>query len=190
VGIAEQILTLSGVALGALFSYLITSMNERTRYRRAIAERWEGRKFDAYSSYLGDVKEMVAVANRITQSVGLHNRTTAPLDKEQGLVLLAEVGTRRTVSSDRAALLANMETAQALRHLDSTAWLLESFARDTVRNVSPEGWKEAMTSYRNALNIFLQSARNELGLPGEVLGHQDVSDLSKPPDGSLEQLPT
>jgi hypothetical protein len=39
VAVAAQIFTLSGVALGALCSYLVTSLNERSRYRRDVAMR-------------------------------------------------------------------------------------------------------------------------------------------------------
>lgn len=39
VAVAAQIFTLCGVALGALSSYLVTSLNERSRHRRDMAAR-------------------------------------------------------------------------------------------------------------------------------------------------------
>lgn len=91
---AAQIFTLSGVALGALLSYLVTSLNERSRHGRDVAMRLQERRFDAYAEYLSDVRQLVAVANRIAASLSLHNRTTLPpLSQEEGLPVLAELTT-------------------------------------------------------------------------------------------------
>jgi hypothetical protein len=125
VAVLAQIFTLSGVALGALFSYLITSANERSRYRRDVATRLQERRFDAYAEYLSNVRQMVAAANRIAASLGLHDRTTLPLSQEDGLPILAELMTHRIASSERARLLANEETVTALRDLNDAAWGLE-----------------------------------------------------------------
>jgi hypothetical protein len=103
-----QIFTLIGVALGALSSYLVTSLNERSRYRRDVATRLQERKFDAYAGYLSDVRQMVAVANRITASLGFHDRTTSPLSQEEGLPILAELTTRRTASSVTAVVVRDL----------------------------------------------------------------------------------
>ena len=184
--ISAQVFTLGGVALGAFCSYLVTSLNERTRYRRELAKGWEGRKFDAYAEYLSDVKRLVAVANRIAASLGLHNRTTLPLSQEEGLAVLADVGTRRTTSSERASLLANEETLAALRELNETAWRLECFARGLIKDPSTAKWKEAMRAYWNALNAFHRSARKELGVPGRPLDRPEVSDAAEPLGGLLE----
>lgn len=39
--VAAQLLTLAGVALGAIASYLVSSLNERARHRREVAHGWE-----------------------------------------------------------------------------------------------------------------------------------------------------
>jgi hypothetical protein len=66
----------------------------------------------------------VAVANRIAASLGLHNRTPLPLSQEEELPILAELATRRTISSEWARLLAGEETVTALRHFNDAAWVL------------------------------------------------------------------
>jgi hypothetical protein len=169
VAVTAQIFTLIGVALGALSSYLVTSLNERSRYRRDVATRLQERKFDAYAEYLGDVRQMVAVANRVAASLGLHNRTTLPVSQLEGLPILAELATRRTASSERARLLAGEETVTALHGLNDAAWGLELIARGVVTDVSAQTWEEAMQTYLSALNAFHYNARHELGVPGRAL---------------------
>jgi len=75
------------------------------------------RKFDTYATYISDVKNQGAVANRISASCGLNTRVTSPLSPEEGLVQLAEVATRRSMSSERATLLAQEDTLAAIRAL-------------------------------------------------------------------------
>ncbi|WP_314245124.1 hypothetical protein [Streptomyces sp. DSM 40907] len=41
-----QIVTLIGVLVGALTSFLATTMAERTRHQRSMATRWDERKLD------------------------------------------------------------------------------------------------------------------------------------------------
>jgi hypothetical protein len=142
--------------------------------------RLQERKFDAYAEYLSDVRQLVAVANRIAASLGLHNRTTLPLSQEGGLPVLAELTTRRTASSERARLLAGEETVTALRGLNDAAWGLELIARGVVTDVSAQAWEEAMQTYLGALNAFHHNARNELGIPGRALDRPVASVPSMP----------
>ncbi|MET8955943.1 hypothetical protein [Streptomyces sp. NPDC004533] len=53
----SQILTILGVLIGALTSYLSTSAAERARHRRTLATRWDERKLDTYIEYATCVKE-------------------------------------------------------------------------------------------------------------------------------------
>jgi hypothetical protein len=93
------------------------------------------------------VKQVVVVTNRIAASLGLHNRTTLPLTMEEGLPVLAELGTHKSTSSERARLLANEETVTAIRGLNHAAWRLECFARNLIKDPSAAKWAEAMRVY-------------------------------------------
>jgi hypothetical protein len=81
--IAAQIFTLAGVALGAMASFVTTSLNERSRTRREQALRWRDRRIDAYSTYVNDIKDMSAVARRVGASRGLAGRLS-DLSAEEG----------------------------------------------------------------------------------------------------------
>jgi hypothetical protein len=181
--VAGQIFTLGGVAVGALSSYLVTSLNERARSIREVAKRWEERKFDTYAAYIGDVKQQVVVANRTSAALGLHNRVTSPLIPEEGVPLLAELATRRTVSSERATLLAGAETLIAIRHLNDATWHMECFARGVVENATTGGWEQAFRIYHEALDAFHRCARAELGVPGRLVDRPMKPAYSKPMGG-------
>jgi hypothetical protein len=90
------------------------------------------------------VKEQVVVANRISSTLGLHNRVTSPLRPEEGLPLLAELATRRTTSSERATLLASEETLVAIRQLNAVTWQMECFARNVIENATTCSWEQAL----------------------------------------------
>jgi hypothetical protein len=182
--VAGQIFTLSGVAVGALSSYLVTSLNERARSIREVAKRWEARKFETYAAYVSDVKQQVVVANRTSATLGLHYRVTSPLMPEEGLPLLAELATRRTVSSERA-LLASEETLVAIRHLNDATWQMECFARSVIEDATTSGWEQAFRAYHEALDAFHRCARAELGVPGRLVDRPTESAYSKPMGGLL-----
>ncbi|WP_158692693.1 hypothetical protein [Streptomyces roseochromogenus] len=58
----SQIVTLVGVLVGALTSYLSVTVAERAKHRRSLATRWDERKLNAYVEYATCVKEVAAVA--------------------------------------------------------------------------------------------------------------------------------
>lgn len=59
-----QLVTLAGVLIGALTSFLATTVAERTRHRRAMATRWDERKLTTYIEYAACVKEISSTAKR------------------------------------------------------------------------------------------------------------------------------
>lgn len=164
--ISPQLFTLAGVALGAIASYLVSMLTEHTRHHRDQSGRWEQRKFDTYAVYVSDVKEQGARANQISASRGLNTRVTNPLSLEEGRELLAEAALHRSLSSERATLLAEAETLAAIRALNDAVWLLECHALGTAVGASTDTWEAAFTAYRKALDSFHHCARAELGAPG------------------------
>ncbi|GGM22775.1 hypothetical protein GCM10010129_78920 [Streptomyces fumigatiscleroticus] len=57
-----QIITLVGVLIGAMTSYLATAMAERAKFRRLMATRWDERKLDTYIEYVSCIKEIQRAA--------------------------------------------------------------------------------------------------------------------------------
>lgn len=184
--ISPQLFTLAGVALGAVASYLATALTERARSRRDLASRWEGRRFDTYAGYVSDVKQQGILANRISASLGLHTRVTSPLEPAEGLGLLAEAASQRSLSSERAALLAGEDTLEAIRVLNDAVWLLECYARGAVRDADTRTWEAAFEAYHQALDAFHRSARTELGAPGHFALRLSDKRPSDPLGGRLK----
>ena len=184
--VAPQFYTLIGVALGALASYLGASLTNRTQHQREVATRWEERKFETYSTYIGDVKQQVIAANRIAASRGLITRVTSPLNPAEGLGVLEEVSNRRSQSSERVTLLADTETLAALRTLNDAVWRMECYARGIIESANTEMWEADWTAYRGAFDTFHRRARAELGTPGEYFGRLVERAPSKAMGGALE----
>src|SRR5690348_6132744 len=101
--VAAQLFTLAGVALGAIASYLVGSLNERTRHRREVAKGWEERRYETSVTIVDDIKEMSHSARRMAAYLGLHDRMPEAdeLDVQQGSRMIAEANQRRTVSIER-----------------------------------------------------------------------------------------
>jgi len=183
-----QFYTLIGVALGALASYLGASLTNRAQHQREVARRWEERKFETYATYIGDVKQQVIAANRIAASRGLISRVTRPLDPEEGLDLLEEVSNRRSQSSERVTLLADVGTVDALRTLNDAVWRMECYARGIIKGANTEMWEADWLAYRQAFDAFHRHARVELGTPGEFADRRAETAPSKAMGGALDAL--
>jgi len=69
--LVTQILPLVGVAIGAATSFLVSSLNERVRWRRQQAVRWNERRLGAYADYAHAVKGLANQYRRIAISRGL-----------------------------------------------------------------------------------------------------------------------
>lgn len=165
---ADQIFTLTGVALGATMSFISGALTERSRTRREQDLRWRERRLDAYSAYVHDVKHMSAVARRVGAARGLAGRPT-DLSVEDGQRLFVEAEMCRSLTSEAVTLVAGPETVEALRLLNRTVWDLEWIARGLGEDIGPEAWDRCRSRFTDALDAFHKSARSELGVPDSYL---------------------
>jgi hypothetical protein len=121
----NQLPAILGVLVGALGTLLVTSLTDRARWRRDQAVRWDTRRLDAYVAYAATVKEIHALALRVSAPYRRHSKSR-PIDREQGLELLADADTRRTKAWEAMLLLGDGATVVATR-----AW------QDAVRGQVP-----------------------------------------------------
>jgi len=182
--VAAQLFTLAGVALGAIASYLIGSLNERTRHRREIAKGWEGRKYDNFVTFIEDIKMMSHISRRMAATLGLHDRMPEAdkLDVQQGALMISEANQRRTVSIERLRLLSDTETISAAYRLNEAVWVMEWMVQGKIPDAGPEDWDRAVSGFVDAFDTFHRCARVELGVPGGHVPRQI------PPLPSLETL--
>ncbi|MDT0448874.1 hypothetical protein [Streptomyces hesseae] len=147
-----QIVTLVGVLVGALTSYLAATTAERTRHRRTMATRWDERKLDTYIEYASCVKEIHAAAKRALQA-------------EQGtdthrefLTAMEEAERKRSVLFETLILLAAPAAIEAANAVNRVLWKIEIATRD--HDTTPvEGDLMAL------LTAYHAQARLDLGIP-------------------------
>ncbi|MBQ0901058.1 hypothetical protein [Micromonospora sp. U21] len=118
-----QLPALLGVLVGTLGTILATSLTDRARWRRGQSVRWDERRLDAYVDYAHAIKESHAIALRMTADhrPGSHSH---PIDRESGLVRLAEADARRTIVWENLLLLGGSRAAIKLGEYVEQAWQL------------------------------------------------------------------
>ncbi|MGW4164644.1 hypothetical protein [Streptomyces sp. NPDC004788] len=148
-----QLVTLAGVLIGALTSYLATTMAERTRHRRAMATRWDERKLTTYIEYAGCVKEISSTAKRARQEA---EGTDA---RQEYLALMEAAELRRSVLFETLVLLASPEAIEAANHVNLVVWRQVLAPTRTPDGTPVEGDLIAL------MNRFHEQARIDLGIP-------------------------
>lgn len=170
--LSGQIFPLVGVALGAVASFLVSSLNDRARWRREQSVRWDGRRLDAYAEYIHAVKELAGRYQRIAAARGL---VTGPAPLELTAEVLAELGAaeaRRSALGETCELLGDTDTNTASKTLNHCLWRLEHLARGVPMEVE-QSWEQAYLEFRDAQRRYLECARASLGVTGPV--NQDVA---------------
>jgi hypothetical protein len=166
--VTAQIFALVGVVLGAATSYAVTALGERSRYRRSLDAEWRERRFQTYKGYLAEVKRARMLAQRIAAGVGLDDQAE-PIDRESGLLLLAEADEARGTSFEAVGLLAGSGTILAGRALNRAVWRLGWFARGRFDDLDRRGWRQSLESYHAAIDFFHDCVRQELDIRGPYL---------------------
>jgi hypothetical protein len=79
--IVQQLPVLTGVVIGALASYLVSSATERAQWRRQQAARWDDKRVQVYADYGYSVKNVYIACLRIVENRGL-NTKSVPTDPQ------------------------------------------------------------------------------------------------------------
>ncbi|ONI83016.1 hypothetical protein ALI144C_18405 [Actinosynnema sp. ALI-1.44] len=175
--VVAQILTIAGVLLGAGATFVVTTLTERTRWRRAQTARWDDKRLQAYTEYANAVKQMVRSCRRIAETKNLLP-TGTPIDVDAGFDAIAEAETERALKWETVLLLGDPATVVAARAWHEQVWQLEHILRD-------EGQDEAtfVDAYKKAMrlrNEFYACARAYLHVTGGALADLTWSSLVPP----------
>jgi hypothetical protein len=159
--IAAQALTIAGVLLGAVATFIATNVTERSRWRRAQSARWDDKRLAAYAEYGNAVKRAVRLCRRIAETRNLLN-TGQDIELDSAFAALAEAETERAVKWETVLLLGEPATISAARAWHEQVWKLERILReddpDETRFV--ETYKETM----RLRNEFHARARADLAV--------------------------
>ncbi|MCB5183043.1 hypothetical protein [Streptomyces antimicrobicus] len=151
-----QIVTLVGVVIGALTSFLAATAAERARHRRALATRWDERKLETYIEYASCVKEISGTAKRARQAgEGTEERQTH-------LAAMEAAELRRSVLFETLVLLASPAAVEAAHAVNLVLWEQEIATR---RNEDTT----ADATLVDLMNAYHEQARLDLGIPRGAL---------------------
>ncbi|MFJ7247042.1 hypothetical protein ACIQWA_20685 [Kitasatospora sp. NPDC098652] len=148
-----QIVTLVGVLLGALTSFVATGWAERTKHQRAMATRWDERKLDTYVQYATSVKEIDSVAKRARQA----GEGTA--ERAEFLATMERAEIQRSALFETLVLLASPGAVEAAKAVNAALWEAEIAAREHAGE--PNG-----VALIELLNAYHAQARLDLGVGG------------------------
>ncbi|MEV4163767.1 hypothetical protein [Nonomuraea dietziae] len=165
--LASQIATMAAVVIGALTTYVVTTLSDRSRYRREVARHWADRKLELYTRYAGDTKQLAILARQITALHGLHDAAPG-VEEGKALALLDEAETNRSVTYEAVRLLGDAQTIRTTRELNDALHRLEWVAREKL-DANPDVWEQCWQMYVAASNAFHESVRRELSVPGRFL---------------------
>lgn len=159
-GIVQQLPVLTGVAVGALASYLATSATERARWRRQQAARWDDKRSQVYAEYGYAVKNVYVACLRIAETRGL--ATSDPTHSPQTINDLDRLATERTAKWESVLLLGNPETITAARTWHRTIWQMQLVAHGTPTD--DVAWGALLEKVDDARARFYEAARRDLGI--------------------------
>ena len=159
----NQLPAIVGVIVGAVGALLVTSLTDRARWRRDQSVRWDTRRLDAYVAYAATIKEIHALAFRVS-ALHRHLSKSRPIDREQGLELLAEANVRRTKAWEAVLLLGDETTVTAARAWQDAVGAEEHLcSKDSFDEME---WESAVDTVDQARDRFYAAARESLGVRG------------------------
>ncbi|GAA5006686.1 hypothetical protein [Streptomyces siamensis] len=147
----SQIVTLVGVLVGALTSYLSVTMAERARHRRTMATRWDQRKLDTYIEYAACVKE-VADASKHSRLAEEGSET-----HKEFIASMEEGERRRSALFEALLLLADPPAIEAAHGVNIALWEMVKLAR--THEPPP-----VAGDLHERLNTYHERAREGLGI--------------------------
>jgi len=161
-----QLLTLLGVAIGAIASFVSTRWLERTRWQREETIRWDTKRLDCYGEFAATTNRFIQTAMRLAVGLGLPG-TGQPLDPATGLPALAAAEEELGVKWEQILMLASPGTITAGREWRHVAWHIEWFARGLRNN--PAEYTKAVRDNEEAKKRFYTVARADLAvISGEI----------------------
>jgi hypothetical protein len=156
-----QLITLLGVALGALASFVSTRLVDRSRWDREERLRWDTKRLECYSDFSKAIMQFINAGYRMAAGCGLP-AAVEPLCADVGLPILATAEADLSLYWAQLLVLGSPEVIRAAQDWRSEAWRLEPFARGD-RN-DPAEFAMIARSRREARSRFYTAIRADLGV--------------------------
>jgi hypothetical protein len=156
-----QLLTILGVTVGAVLSFIFTRLLDRARWQREEALRWDTKRLDCYSEFAASTKHHITISRQICAGLDLPS-TDQPLDAEAGLAMLADAEQDLGIKWEHVLMLGTPEAIDAARDWRHIAWHLEWMARG-LRD-DPGEYTQANIDSGEARRRFYSAVRADLGI--------------------------
>ena len=152
---------------GVLLGGLVTFSNDRLKWRRERAARWDERRLSAFVDYATAVKREVHVCNRMAKAMklGTMDEDEAALDSVEGVRQLNAAEERRADAFEGLLLLADSKTIDAARVWHQSVWRLRKAV--TGKLVDQDTFMTLFNATGVARDDFHLTARRSLSVNSE-----------------------
>ncbi|MFI6161502.1 hypothetical protein ACIA59_16335 [Micromonospora haikouensis] len=155
-----QLPALVGVLIGAVATYVATTMQERSRWRRLQAVRWDERRIAAYTEYAHAIKKVISIAVRLAAARGVH-RDDSWFRAEGTEAELIEAEEERTTKWEAVLMLGDESVVAAAREWHQATFRLMRLAAGQSSDMT---WNEAIAAVSQVRGRFYAAARADLGV--------------------------
>lgn len=164
--VAQQVVTILGVLVGASATYAATMVTERTKWRRSQAARWDDRRLAAYNDYAQTLRRYLDIAFRLAATRG-YPTISQPLDPDIGHPRLADAHAERAAYWEAVMLLGSPAAVAAGRawfdDLVQLGYIAQGLDADHIE------FAALVTSIGRHRDAFYASARDDLGVMSGAL---------------------
>lgn len=155
-----QLPALVGVLIGVLATYITTTAQERGRWRRQQAVRWDERRITAYTEYAHAVKKVISISVRLAAKRGVYEDDFwFGADVDETDLLRAE--DERTTRWEAVLMLGDDAVVAAARQWHQVTFRLIRLALGQPSDLT---WNEAVRVTGQARGRFYTAARRDLGV--------------------------
>lgn len=162
--VVQQLPALLGVVIGAIATFLTTSLGDRARWQRERRSRWDESRMRAYTEYSNAVKAAHLLALRIACGRGYPHTVDPVAPDEAVLQALGVAEAERARVWEGVLLLGDPQTVAAARSWHESVWQVEAYAQGRLS--APEAWESAVTQAERARDRYYDCARRDLGVAG------------------------
>lgn len=162
----NAVLPLASLVLGAVMTYAGSWLNERAKWKRDLASRWDERCLLAVSEFATAVKTEARLCVRMASGLGL-GPTTEPLSLGAGLPRLEQAEDHRAAKFELLRLLADGPTIQTAQEWQGRVWLLHRYCSHSP-DAPKSGFNDEYRAVGEARDSFYRAARLNLGIPDDL----------------------
>lgn len=153
--------TLGGVVIGGGIAFLASYVNERSKWNRSQAARWDERRLQMYSEFLIVTREMHTLAGRLVR-IRAGETDTYGISLQEGIVQLGELERERVQRWQEVQLLGSPKAVAVGDELNRCTWTLEWFAYGKL--AGDDDWLLIVREAYRLRKDFSVAAREDLGV--------------------------